>query len=462
MIFFMKKSNKILAVVLALVMMLTAVPMMTAGAADEHVHLFKKTAELKADCKTETNGSVTYACKCGITHLVETEKYSHKLVGSVKNTEDAEYHYQRCDVCDNLVPAEHTFVDVEVTKVATCKEVGSKKVKCSACGYETTKEIEKVAHTCTYVITDTDHKAMCTVCAEDVSGAHDFGEAGTGTVKTAPKCDAEGVEVRKCAKCTATKEFPIPSVHKLPAKATSVDDDTHKYTCAIETCGHEFSNDELAKFEKTTAHKFVVVVGEKSKCDDSIALTVTCEDCNYKLEAKATQHDFDKIEKYDENSHKQTCKNEGCNLTVTAPHNWEDVKELEAATCGKVGSKEVKCKDCGETATVEIPKLTEHTWGDWVVTKQPGILLKGEETRTCNVCGEKETRKIDEIEEKVGDVNGDGKVSAVDARLILQHVAKTRELSAAELARADIVGNGDGVKATDARKVLQIVAGLDK
>ena len=31
----MKKSNKILAVVLALVMILTAVPMMTAGAAEE-------------------------------------------------------------------------------------------------------------------------------------------------------------------------------------------------------------------------------------------------------------------------------------------------------------------------------------------------------------------------------------------------------------------------------------------
>ena len=62
----MKKSNKILAVLLALVMMLTAVPMMTAGAtetepeAPAHVHAFEKTAEVKADCKTETNGSATY------------------------------------------------------------------------------------------------------------------------------------------------------------------------------------------------------------------------------------------------------------------------------------------------------------------------------------------------------------------------------------------------------------------
>ena len=71
----MKKSNKIIAVLLALVMMLTAVPMMTAGAtetepeAPAHVHAFEKTAEVKADCKTETNGSATYTCECGDSYI---------------------------------------------------------------------------------------------------------------------------------------------------------------------------------------------------------------------------------------------------------------------------------------------------------------------------------------------------------------------------------------------------------
>lgn len=58
-----------------------------------------------------------------------------------------------------------------------------------------------------------------------------------------------------------------------------------------------------------------------------------------------------------------------------------------------------------------------------------------------------------------GDVDGDGKVSAVDARLILQVVAglKTKE----ELQNADAADlNGDGITAVDARMVLQIVAGL--
>ncbi len=59
----------------------------------------------------------------------------------------------------------------------------------------------------------------------------------------------------------------------------------------------------------------------------------------------------------------------------------------------------------------------------------------------------------------LGDVNGDGKVSAVDARLILQSVAGIKTLTSDELERADISADGR-VSAVDARRILQIVAGL--
>lgn len=59
----------------------------------------------------------------------------------------------------------------------------------------------------------------------------------------------------------------------------------------------------------------------------------------------------------------------------------------------------------------------------------------------------------------VGDANEDGKISAVDARLILQHVAGANKLSAYQSLLTDM--NGDGaVTAVDARIVLQMVAGL--
>lgn len=59
----------------------------------------------------------------------------------------------------------------------------------------------------------------------------------------------------------------------------------------------------------------------------------------------------------------------------------------------------------------------------------------------------------------MGDINGDGRVTAVDARLVLQYVAGIRELDENPLALADM--NGDGkVSAVDARVILQMVAGI--
>ena len=57
-----------------------------------------------------------------------------------------------------------------------------------------------------------------------------------------------------------------------------------------------------------------------------------------------------------------------------------------------------------------------------------------------------------------GDVNGDGKISAIDARQTLQGVVKVREFNEVETLAADV--NGDGkVTAIDARWILQAAAG---
>lgn len=60
----------------------------------------------------------------------------------------------------------------------------------------------------------------------------------------------------------------------------------------------------------------------------------------------------------------------------------------------------------------------------------------------------------------LGDVNGDGKISAVDARMILRHVAHVETLTLSQMANADV--NGDfKITAVDARRVLRMVAGLE-
>lgn len=58
----------------------------------------------------------------------------------------------------------------------------------------------------------------------------------------------------------------------------------------------------------------------------------------------------------------------------------------------------------------------------------------------------------------LGDVNGDGKLSAIDARWALQYSAGNRELTETQIAAAD--ANGDGkISAIDARWILQASAG---
>ncbi len=57
----------------------------------------------------------------------------------------------------------------------------------------------------------------------------------------------------------------------------------------------------------------------------------------------------------------------------------------------------------------------------------------------------------------LGDVTGDGKVSAIDARWILQYVALNREFTEEQIKAADVNGDGD-ISAIDARGALKLAA----
>lgn len=59
-----------------------------------------------------------------------------------------------------------------------------------------------------------------------------------------------------------------------------------------------------------------------------------------------------------------------------------------------------------------------------------------------------------------GDVNGDGKISAADARTALRVAAGITTVSLEEYLRADLDSDGD-VKASEARTILRIAAGLE-
>ncbi len=133
----------------------------------------------------------------------------------------------------------------------------------------------------------------------------------------------------------------------------------------------------------------------------------------------------------------------------------------KAATCTEDGNVEYyHCSDCNKNFN---DKYGLEEIAD-IVLKATGHNF---ENGVCTVCGAKEpvnpsdpTNPVNPDTPKAnGDVNNDGKLSTVDAKWILQNIAKSREFSDEQFKAADL--NGDGkLSVVDVKWVLQIVAGM--
>ena len=125
------------------------------------------------------------------------------------------------------------------------------------------------------------------------------------------------------------------------------------------TCGHEVT-------EGKTSHTFGDWITTKAATEEAEGSKErTCTVCGY----KATEV----IEKL-AHTHK-----------VATDWTKDETNHWHAVTCG--------CSD------VELQK-TEHTFGEWEVTKEPTEDAKGTQKRVCNVCKYKETAEIDQLEHK--------------------------------------------------------------
>ncbi len=144
--------------------------------------------------------------------------------------------------------------------------------------------------------------------------------------------------------------------------------------------------------------------------------------------------------------------------TTDHVHEYGEWTETKAATCAEDGEKTRTC-ECGNTETEVIPATGAHEFGEWVVVTAPTQDAEGLEKREC-ACGETEERTIAKITLMLGDVNGDGKVNAIDARIVLRTGAQLQTLEGDAAIAADVDKNGK-INALDARKILRVAAQLD-
>ena len=96
-----------------------------------------------------------------------------------------------------------------------------------------------------------------------------------------------------------------------------------------------------------------------------------------------------------------------------------------------------------------------HTAGTAaIINDENGIMCNVIRCKTCNAVMNATYAVIK------GDVDGDGKLTANDARVVLRYSVGLTDKDAAFINNGDITGNGK-VNQADARKILRVAVGLD-
>ena len=271
---------------------------------------------------------------------------------------DEDGHWRECTACGAIEEKEpHVWGDWTVTKEATCTEEGEETRECTVCHKTETRVTEKIDHSWSdWKHDEESHWRECTVCGEITDkAAHEWGD---WTVTKEATCVENGEETRECSVCG------------------------EKQTRETEKVDHVWGDWTVTK---------------EATCTEEGEETHECTVC-HKTETRVTEkidHSWSDW-KHDEESHWRECSVCG-EITDKAAHEWGDWTVTKEATCVENGEETRTCSVCGEKQTRETEKV-DHVWGEWKVTKEATCTEEGEETRECSVCGEKETRKIDKID----------------------------------------------------------------
>lgn len=371
---------------------------------------------------------------------------------------------------DPCAGGNHAYGDWKITKEPECKKTGSKERVCSECNRVNEVEIPATG-ICTYKweITkqpteteDGEQVLKCTMCgnvkATDVleplnpcAKGHDWTDYKVVTKAT---CATAGEQTRECkrADCDATETQSIPATDKHNWSSWEI---VKAATCS--TSGTKTRYCTVCKEAETTAipatgdHYGDWVVVAQPTLEDAGYEVKYCKECGDLVGERVVYYAIPTCKT--EGTIKVTCKY--CNYEAYETVDTVDHKIDEDAKCEyyTISQHKAYCVYCGD-----FVKLN-HTWSDWEITLKPENGKKGEKVRVCSGCGHKDVVEIDTLTATLGDVNGDGGVTAVDARLVLQYVAGLREFTAAEQEAADMNSDGN-ITAVDARFILQVVAGL--
>ena len=245
------------------------------------------------------------------------------------------------------------------------------------------------------------HAQTCKKCNREITEAHKWDK---GVVTTPATHTTEGVLTYTCEICKATRTETIEKTpeHSFgPWTKRDGDMDYHYRTCA---CGTE--QKEMHKWNDG-----VITVAPTHTEKGKKLFTCTVCDATKTVDVPAlTEHSFGDWSKLDDEYHHRFCV---CGVEQKEMHRWNDGVITVAPTHTEKGKKLFTCTVCDATKTVDVPALTEHSFGDWsklddeyhhrfcvcgveqkemhkwdkgVITVKPTHTEKGKKLFTCTVC----------------------------------------------------------------------------
>ena len=332
------------------------------------------------------------------------KKCSHDGCDAVEGKEEILFDFDATYADYDAAKAAHNnglAADAKDTKAPTCVADGYKVYECGECGKTAKVILPKTEN-------EHDAEAVAAVPATcekaGVKGyekCKDCGKISTDDGNTWVEADEadlagdaatghnlkEDVTVPRTATCGV---FGYTYHHKIcqNENCNYVEEYIDNYVPALE---HEWMKDEINSTDVSCTKDGVYV-----------EICVNCH-ATKTTEKKATGH-------HNENGDllENSCTNEvedrvckDCGDTIGQNHPADKVSVIKIAkTCQNYAYDVEWCAECGR---YEIIKNYEeegkgaHVFGDWVVTTEPTTTEAGVETRTCELCGETETRNIDEL-----------------------------------------------------------------
>ena len=319
-----------------------------------------------------------------------------------------------------VIPAtgEHTLTE-ELTKIPTCCELGEMTYTCSVCGHVETEEV---------YFDEENHVGETEI--RNATEPDCMTKGYTGDV-CCTSCDAILEEGEEIPEATGMHNY----ASEITTEATCCSKGVRTYTCTV--CKDSFTEEIEINADKHTGKTEILDAKDATCSATGYTGDTYCKDCNKKLES-------------------------GTEIKKTA--HTEVKVDGKPATCSETGKTDgTICSVCSAVIVAQktIAKL-DHNFGEWTLVKEPSITEEGSEERVCANCDKKETRSVEKLSYIVGDVNGDGKITAADARIVLRISAKLEKAEDYNLPVEVFDMNRDGaLTAADARLILRKSAKLE-